>query len=122
LDVDTYKKVAKFAPEALKLVNPETKEVEFGMSYTKENCGNISDYGVSFDTKTRGQKLAVALGRTGLVDMSVEDVKTKLAEENYKVLINLGKVETQVTAALADVDATVAIVEDSITVEAGEEN
>lgn len=107
LKVEDIKRVARFAPKSLKLVDSDKKEY-FVIAAGSESIGQ---YGVSFkEQNAEGFAQLTLMGKS-------EVTKKELAETYGHILNNLAKVEEQALDALAGVNETLEAVEDSIVVE-----
>lgn len=107
LKVEDIKRVARFAPKSLKLVDSDKKEY-FVVAAGSESIGQ---YGVSFkEQNAEGFAQLTLMGKS-------EVTKKELAETYGHILNNLAKVEEQALDALAGVNETLEAVEDSIVVE-----
>lgn len=107
LKVEDIKRVARFAPKALKLVDGDKKEY-FVVAVGSESIGQ---YGVAFkEQNAEGFAQLTLMGKS-------EVTKKELAETYGHILNNLAKVEEQALDALAGVNETLEAVEDSIVVE-----
>lgn len=107
LKEDEIKKVSKFAPAALVLLD-EDKEVIFKVGLSERR--QIGKYGVAFNSKNTA-------GSAELTVMTDLKDKEAVTEEYGVIIANLQKVEAQVAAALEDVKAVFASVENNIEVE-----
>lgn len=106
LKEEEIKKVAKFAPTSLQLM--EDKTVKFRVMAGTSN--SINNVGVCFSEKN-------ADGYAQLTKMIDLDKKEDITEEYGVALANLNKVEEQVKHALEEVNGVFAGVQDSIVVE-----
>lgn len=91
--LEDLKRLEKFNPDALKLVDPETKEETFRVS---SKSSGISSYGISFNETD-------AAGRATMTQL-IPGPASKRSEyviENFgKALMNFDKVEAQIVEAL----------------------
>lgn len=106
IKAEEFDKVKKFKPEALEL-KTEKGEVTFKVMLDE---GEISRYGVSFDSVDRE-------GYAQLTIMTYVESKEDILDCYATILANINKVEAQVAAALDEVNALFASVEGSIEVE-----
>ena len=103
LDVDAkdFDKVAKYAPDALKIVDDDGDEKFKVIASDGPFCGQVSgelkDYSAVFIKV--GDKL---LAWMGVPPAGMEDPKQFMLDEYGMALANLGKVEKQVKEAVAD--------------------
>ena len=94
-DLETVK---KYRPSALAIVEPETKETLFKVGL---GSNSVTDYGVSFGGVSNDEeKLATA---TLPIPHDVEDAKEYVLDKAGLALVNLGKIEDGITAALSEI-------------------
>ena len=90
--------VKKYRPSALTLVDEETKEAYFKVGL---GSNSLSDYGISFGGVSNDEeKVATA---TLSIPSDVEDAKEFVLDKAGLALVNLGKIEKGVTAALEEI-------------------
>ena len=92
--LEDLKRLEKFNPDALKLVDPETKEETFRVA---SKSSGISSYGISFNETD-------AAGRATMTQLipGPASKRTEYVVENFgKSLMNFDKVEAQVIEALS---------------------
>ena len=90
--------VKKYRPSALTLVDEETKEAYFKVGL---GSNSLSDYGISFGGVSNDEeKVATA---TLSIPSDVEDAKEYVLDKAGLALVNLGKIEKGVTAALDEI-------------------
>ena len=90
--------VKKYRPSALTLVDEETKEAYFKVGI---GSNSLSDYGISFGGISNDEeKVATA---TLSIPPDVEDAKEYVLDKAGLALVNLGKIEKGVTAALEEI-------------------
>lgn len=115
LDVkaDDFAKVAKYAPDALKIVDEDGDQKFSVLASDGPFCGQVfgelKDYSAVFIKV--GDKL---LAWMGVPEQGLENVKQFMLDEYGMALANLGKVETQIKSAIADANAKVAAIADTI--------
>lgn len=106
ITAEEFDKIRKFKPEALEL-RTEKGDVTFKVMLDE---GEISKYGVSFDSVNKDKYLQLTM-------MTYADSKEDIIESYASILANVNKVEAQVASALDEVNALFASVEGSIEVE-----
>ena len=90
--------VKKYRPSALTLVDEETKEAYFKVGI---GSNSLSDYGISFGGVSNDEeKVATA---TLSIPSDVEDKKEYVLDKAGLALVNLGKIEKGITAALEEI-------------------
>lgn len=90
--------VKKYRPSALTLVDEETKEAYFKVGL---GSNSLSDYGISFGGISNDEeKVATA---TLSIPADVEDAKEYVLDKAGLALVNLGKIEKGITAALDEI-------------------
>ena len=90
--------VKKYRPSALTLVDEETKEAYFKVGL---GSNSLSDYGISFGGISNDEeKVATA---TLSIPSDVEDAKEYVLDKAGLALVNLGKIEKGVAAALEEI-------------------
>lgn len=103
LKVEDINKLARFKPEALKIINKETKDEIFAISFgPKPSIGykpSITSHGVSFTDKTEdGYAQTTITLPTGFKD---DKDKMEYVKNQYGyILLNLNKLEDQAQEAL----------------------
>ena len=108
------KKLAKFRPASLQLLNAD-KKVEFVVKAGE--VGSVSPMGVAFDGTTHdGSGLACL---TKMLPADVTDVKSWVMDNIGSAVLKLNKLEETLQAALADIDKEVTAVEGTISVIGG---
>ena len=103
--------VKKYRPSALALVDEETKETRFKVG---TGSNSVNDYGVSFGGVSNDDaKLATA---TLPIPADTEDAKAYVLDKAGMAIMNLNKVETGISAALAEIKAERDAIAQNITV------
>ena len=104
--LDDWKRVEKYAPEILKIVDEEGNAV-FKVK-VGEGGGSINEYGVSFGTYTNeGGKATV----TVLLDDDIEDKTAAVTELMGSALLDLNEIENELPDVLKDIEAKEAEIE-----------
>lgn len=113
--LDDIKRLAKYRPEALKLVEGHGSEKHeiFGVSAAPAGSGSINQYGVSFGTQTTEAGNATV---TLVLPDRVTDPKEWAMENIGTAILKLNKVEAQFEAASGAIDAEIAQIKDTMTV------
>lgn len=112
LKAEDINKLARFKPEALKIINKETKNEIFAISFGYRP--NVTPYGVSFTDKTEDgyAQTTIALP-PGFVD---DKDKIEFVKNQYGyILLNLNKLEAQAQETLNVTAAEFASMEEAIT-------
>lgn len=97
--LDDWKRVEKFAPEALKIVDEEGATVFKVMTYG--GTGSANENGVVFGSYTNSEGFATV---TILLDEEVEDKVTALKEVVGQALLDLTEIEKDIPTILKDID------------------
>lgn len=106
ITIDDFDKVRRYAPEALVIVNEETKDEIFKV--TRSGKSNITDYAAIFERS--GDKLVAWLDVCGKPD----DMKEYIEEVYGMTLARIREVEVAVNHALKSVKDKIKTIEDSI--------
>ena len=107
-DIET---VRKYRPSALTITDEETKETLFRVGV---GSNSISDYGIGFGgVSNDDKKLATA---TLSIPIDVEDAKEYVLDKAGLALVNLEKVEGEITEVLEDIRTERESIAESITV------
>jgi hypothetical protein len=103
----------KFKPDALKLVDPETKETKFAVGMGKN--GSFSNFGIVFDGKSADDKAQLTLQIPADI---TDDVKKKeYVQDNYGYgLLALNNLEAQIIDVMAETETDFAQMADGIQV------
>lgn len=113
LKFEDIQKIKKYRPEALTLYEGEGAEREpVFMIGTGE--ASINKYGVTFAGATRDDAKQATLTIT--TNYAGDDIKGFVADELGSAIIKLGKLEEQLPAVLAEIDAQVAAIQANITI------
>ena len=109
------KKLAKYRPDALKLFKGEGngKELIFKVGAAAQGAGTINQYGASFGVNTTADGKATI---TAMIPDGVSDPKAWVMDQVGVAILNLNKVEAQFAAAIADIDAEIAAINENIAV------
>jgi len=100
VSLDDWKRVEKYAPEMLKIIEEESGDVVFKV---KTCCGggSINEYGVCFGSYTNeGGKATV----TVLLDDELEDKVGAVKEMMGSALLELNAIEAEIPNVLKDID------------------
>lgn len=113
LKFEDIQKIKKYRPEALTLYEGDgiDREPVF-MIGTGE--ASINKYGVTFSGATRDDERKATLTIT--TNYAGDDIKGFVADELGGAIIKLGKLEEQLPAVLAEIDAQIAAIQANITV------
>ena len=102
LTIDEIKKVAKYRPKFLNLIDPETKDLVCAIGIATKGNGSISEFGVSFapiSVNAEG-KAAVTI-----VEEGAADVKQTVIDKYAATVVNVNKIEKAVKEALDSIKA-----------------
>ena len=113
LKFEDVSKVAKYRPEALTLYEGEGAERE-PVFMIGTGAGSINKYGVSFSGATRDGEGKATL--TVTTNYDGDDIEGFIADELGRAIIELGKMEEQLPAVIAEIDAEIAGIKANITV------
>ena len=98
--LEDWKRVEKFAPEMLKIVEEETDEVVFKVK-TSSGGGSVNEYGVCFGAYTNdGGKATV----TFLLDDEIDDKVAAVKEIMGSALLDLNTIENEIPDVLKDIE------------------
>ena len=98
--LEDWKKVEKYAPEMLKIVDEDTDDVIFKVT-TCGGTGSANKYGVCFGAHTNeGGKATVTL----LLDEDVEDKIQAVKDTVGSALIDLNEIENEIPNVLKDIE------------------
>ena len=98
--LEDWKRVEKFAPEMLKIVEEETDEVVFKVK-TSSGGGSVNEYGVCFGAYTNdGGKATV----TVLLDDEIDDKVAAVKEIMGSALLDLNTIENEIPDVLKDIE------------------
>lgn len=109
---EQIKKLEKYLPKALVLVDAKTDEEVFKVGTAKS--GNINKFGVSFDGVSRDGEAKACL--TLQIPSDVEDAVKFVADNYGTALMYLNEVEAALPDALEDVEAQQAKILANITI------
>lgn len=110
---DQIKTLTKYRPNALKLVNKESKDVEYVVAMSESGLGSINNNGAVFSAHTNNDgKATITIG----IPDNVDDGKAWFVDTLGKAMLNLQKVEAQFDAELESVLADREAVESAVTV------
>lgn len=98
IDLEDWKRVEKYAPEALKIVEEETGDTVFKVG-TGIGGGSVNEYGVSFGCYTNGKKATVTI----LLDCCVEDKAKVVKDEFGTALLDLNEIEKELPTILKEI-------------------
>jgi len=98
INLEDWKRVEKYAPEALKIVEDETGDVVFKVM-TGDHGGSINKYGVVFGSHTNSGKATV----TVLLDEEVEDKVAALKDTIGSALLDLNDIERDIPEVLVEI-------------------
>lgn len=111
-----YDAVKKHKPEALKLINSETKTEEYVVLFADDaNSGSINEHGAVFDTTTDDGKLALTINIHRLGNTASKRAK-RFAEDMGFAIYKLTAIEEQIRNATESIQTVVDSVKDSIVV------
>lgn len=98
--LEDWKKVEKYAPEMLKIVDEDTDDVIFKVT-TCGGTGSANKYGVCFGAHTNeGGKATVTL----LLDEDIEDKIQAVKDTVGSALIDLNEIENEIPSVLKDIE------------------
>ena len=100
--VEDYKLLAKYAPEKLILMGGEDNKEELFRVSVGAGHGSIGEYGAVFSDKTNNADGLATI--TEVIDAS-GDIKEYIADKFGSALVNLGKLEEGIDAAVEEVKA-----------------
>lgn len=98
VNLDDWKRVEKYAPEALKIVEEETGDTLFRVM-TGPMGGSMNENGVVFGTYTNSGKATVTI----LLDEEVEDKIQALKDTIGSALLDLNEIEKDIPTILTDI-------------------
>jgi len=98
IDLEDWKRVEKYAPEALKIFDEETKETLFKVM-TGPMAGSINKNGVVFGAHTNGTKATVTI----LIKDNVENKIEALKDTIGSALLDLNEIEKEIPVVIADI-------------------
>lgn len=105
--LDDWKRVEKYAPEMLKIIDDDSGDVLFKVK-TCCGSGSINEYGVCFGSYTNeGGKATV----TTLLDEEVEDKMQAVKDTLGSALLDLNAIEEEIPSVLKDIDEKEAEIE-----------
>lgn len=113
--MEDLKKVEKYRPEALTLYGGEDgKEPIYKIGTTGKTSGSINGIGAEFGGETHDENkyATITLCNAG----AGSDVRTEVAEKYGAAILKLNKLEANIPAVLAEIDAERATVLENITV------
>lgn len=115
MKLNDIKKLNRYAPKALQVIDAETKDVEFAVSvsYCEES---LSVYGISFAAANAAGFAQITLAEVVSASATNEEKIKGTTDKLGKALFNLGIVEANAEKALADIDAMLGKVTESISV------
>ena len=100
ISVKDIKLLKQYNPSALKTVDENGFDV-FSVDFNEKSAG-CSDFGITFDVERQDGTASLTIA---LLDMTGEDVKTRVAKEFYKVIEELAKLEATIPGAADAVEA-----------------
>lgn len=98
VDLEDWKRVEKYAPEALKIVDEDSGDTLFKVG-TSVGGGSLNEYGVSFGCYTNNGKATVTI----LLDCCVEDKAKVVKEEFGTALLDLNEIEKELPTILKEI-------------------
>lgn len=110
---DNLKKIQKRKPEALCLVD-DKGNTTFKVGVTEPGQGNISKYGISFDSASYDESHRANL--TMCIPSNVENIYAFIDDVIGSSITKLNHIEEGLALALAEVEAEQQLVRDSVTV------
>lgn len=103
LKYDDLEKVAKYRPEALVLKGGEDGKQDVFMVGVSDYVGDVDELGVIFNRKARGETGLAQL--TCIIPKIDGDVKEFVAEHFGGPMMKLNKLEEQLPAVIAEINA-----------------
>lgn len=114
LSMEELKKIKRFRPEELELVDPETKAVLYTIDGGTPNYGAIGKHGIYFDSVTNDGKAAVKID---LPEFETIEEKKQYAAEKYGVyLVDLEILEERLIPVVSAIDEGIESIVNDITV------
>jgi hypothetical protein len=110
--LDDWKRVEKFAPDALKIVDEDSGDTLFKVM-TSNGTGSANEYGVCFGSYTNAEGYATV---TILLDEEVEDKLEALKEVIGQALLDLNEIEKEIPTLLKNISDKEAEIEKLIKV------
>lgn len=108
--------IQKYRPNELTLKGGEDgKEPIFTLGVAPANCGNIGNYGASFDSETRDDE-KLACTTMVITGTPTGDIADWVAEQFGGAMTNLNKLEARLPAVIAEIHEEQAAVKESISV------
>ena len=102
LRLEDWKRIEKYAPELLKIVDPETNDVLFKVKTCECGGGSINKNGVCFGPETYATAEGYATV-TVVLNVDVEDKRAAVKELMGSALMDLKTIEESAPEVLADI-------------------
>ena len=112
--LEQLKQVERFRPDALRVIDGETKDELFVVCTTDTGSGELSSYGACFGTRTDSEGKA-----TITIELPDEaaNVREYIADTYGSALLYLKKLEENIDAQLEGINADITAINDAINVQ-----